>query len=296
MARQLRQRRFDDNGALRIDNIKLAFTLDAQGLPQDCQVQEPMESKHLIEEFMLLSNMSVAQRIAAGLPEQALLRRHEMPIERRLQGFSKRAKNLGVDIDISSAGALMKSLDAVTDVQAKLTLKVLSTKAMQRAKYFCSGMLDISQYHHYALNVALYTHFTSPIRRYADVMVHRQLEAILLGGAHTCISPLCTTNFCLRAAADTKFPMTSEAVSEVAQICNSKKDAAAQAQEQSQHLFLCTMISNLTLQYGPVIRTAQVIGVLEEAYDVIVPDFGIEKRVHIEQMPVEVGLLPDRSC
>lgn len=91
-------------------------------------------------------------------------------------------------------------------------------------------------------------------------------------------------------AADTKFSMNPEAVSEVAQVCNSKKDAAAQAQESSQHLFLCTMVNNLTLQYGPVIRMAQVIGVLDEAFDVVVPDFGIEKRVHIEQMPVEVRM------
>lgn len=178
----MRERRFEDNGALRIDNIKLSFSLDEDGQPLDCHVQEPMESKHLIEEFMLLSNISVAQRIAAGLPEQALLRRHESPIDRRLQGFAKRAKTLGIDIDVSSAGALMRSLNAVTDSQARLTLKVLSTKAMKRARYFCSGMLDISQYHHYALNVPLYTHFTSPIRRYADVIVHRELEAILLGG------------------------------------------------------------------------------------------------------------------
>jgi protein SSD1 len=53
---------------------------------------------------------------------------------------------------------------------------------MQKAKYFCTGTLDIVKYHHYALNVPLYTHFTSPIRRYADIIVHRMLEAALAGG------------------------------------------------------------------------------------------------------------------
>jgi protein SSD1 len=53
---------------------------------------------------------------------------------------------------------------------------------MQRAKYFCTGTLDIAKYHHYALNMPLYTHYTSPIRRYADILVHRMLEAALTGG------------------------------------------------------------------------------------------------------------------
>jgi protein SSD1 len=56
---------------------------------------------------------------------------------------------------------------------------------MQRAKYFCTGTLDIAKYHHYALNVPLYTHFTSPIRRYADILVHRMLDAAISGGKLT---------------------------------------------------------------------------------------------------------------
>ena len=84
-------------------------------------------------------------------------------------------------MDVSSAGALMKSFDAVTDSTARRLLELLSFKATHRAKYFCAGMLDIAKYGHYALNVPLYTHFTSPIRRYADLLVHRQLEAVLAG-------------------------------------------------------------------------------------------------------------------
>lgn len=85
-------------------------------------------------------------------------------------------------MDTSSAGALMRSFDIIQDPTARRLLELLSFKATQRAKYFCAGMLDIAKYHHYALNAPLYTHFTSPIRRYADVLVHRQLESILQGG------------------------------------------------------------------------------------------------------------------
>ena len=71
----------------------------------------------------------------------------------------------------------MKSFEGIKDPMARSLIELLSHKAIQRAKYFCSGMLDIAKYGHYALNVPLYTHFTSPIRRYADILVHRQLES-----------------------------------------------------------------------------------------------------------------------
>lgn len=83
--------------------------------------------------------------------------------------------------------------------------------------------------------------------------------------------------------------MDPEAVSKVAQHCNIKKSAAKLAQEGSQHLYLCTMISDLTQKYGPVMRQATVIGVLDQAFDVVVSEFGIEKRVHADQMPIEVS-------
>ena len=99
----------------------------------------------------------------------------------------------------------MRSIETnITDPAARQIIDILLAKATQRAKYFCAGMLDIAKYGHYALNVPVYTHFTSPIRRYADILVHRQLDAILQ-------TP---------AATDPKFSMDRDAVAKVAQQCN----------------------------------------------------------------------------
>lgn len=270
IAKRLRAKRFE-NGALMLESSRLKFALDDHGLPIDCGQYETLETNQLIEEFMLLANVSVAQHVAVHLPEQALLRRHDTPIERRLNGFKERAARLGVEMDTTSSATMMRSFNAVKNSTARRLLELLSFKATQRAKYFCAGMLDIAKYGHYALNIPLYTHFTSPIRRYADIIVHRQLEAVLQAGA----------------GAETKFTMDRDAVAKVAQQCNIKKDSAHLAQEQSAHLFLCVLISDLTARYGPVIRQAKVIGVLDAAFDVLVPEFGIEKRVHVDQMPID---------
>lgn len=152
---------------------------------------------------MLLANLSVAQQIAYHLPEQALLRRHPEPLERRLTGFAERTARTGIKLDTSSAGALQRSLDAVEDERTRKMFEALLRKTMNSAVYFCAGMLDIAKYNHYALNEPLYTHFTSPIRRYADILVHRQLESILSG-----------------AGTEAKFNMDRDAVAKIAQQCN----------------------------------------------------------------------------
>jgi len=150
---------------------------------------------------------------------------------------------------------------------------------MHRAKYFCAGMLDIAKYQHYALNAPLYTHFTSPIRRYADILVHRQLDSILIPTAE----------------GEIKFPMDRDSVAKVAQHCNIKKDMSKLAQEQSAHLYLCLLIADLTQRYGPVIRQATVVGVQDAAFDVVVPEFSIEKRVHTDQIPIDNAVFDEHN-
>ncbi|CAO3564364.1 unnamed protein product [Mortierella alpina] len=262
----LRQNRFE-NGSLSINSIKLSFATDEIHNPLDVSVYELKESNRLIEEFMLLANMSVAKQICEFFPEQALLRRHEEPLEKRMADFISHMNKIGLDLDASSSGALQQSLDAIQDPDVRKVVRLLVIKPMQRAKYICSGMLSPDKYHHYALNSPLYTHFTSPIRRYADIIVHRMLEASLVG--------------------DSKFYLSKESCQKSANHCNIKKDAAKLAQEQSSHVYLSVLLRNMTESKGRVVKDAVVVQVLDSAFDVLVPEYGLEKRVYVDQLPLE---------
>ena len=173
----LRERRYG-GGALKLDQPKVSFHLNpANGLPDSFLISESKTSHQLIEEFMLLANITVAHRIYDDHPTLAFLRCHPPPSVYMLKQLAKSLKPMGINIEINSAGELHKSLlpyigPDSTDRGRVMVLNMLCAKPMARAKYFCAGSAE-DDYSHYALNVPLYTHFTSPIRRYADIMVHR---------------------------------------------------------------------------------------------------------------------------
>ncbi|KAJ8320151.1 hypothetical protein KUTeg_001738 [Tegillarca granosa] len=185
IAVRLRKKRFD-GGALRLDKVKVQFSLDPEtGLPNGYSTYEQKDSNRLIEEFMLLANMAVAHKINSTYPSLGLLRRHPAPQTRKVDELSALCESLGVPLNTSSSGSLQESLwtycgDNEFSAARMQVLVNLCLKSMQNAVYFCNGSIEDEElYRHYALNVPLYTHFTSPIRRYADVMVHRQLAAAL---------------------------------------------------------------------------------------------------------------------
>ncbi|XP_075909508.1 exosome complex exonuclease RRP44-like [Petromyzon marinus] len=120
----------------------------------------------MVEEFMLLANISVAERIVGEFPECALLRRHPAPPPSNYDILVKAAKSKNIEIQVDSAKALAESLDraAVPGAPPYLNtlLCILATGCMMQAIYFCSGREPDT--HHYGLATAIYTHFTSPIR------------------------------------------------------------------------------------------------------------------------------------
>ncbi|XP_066883276.1 DIS3-like exonuclease 2 isoform X2 [Kogia breviceps] len=268
IAKELRQQRFA-GGALRLDQLKLVFTLDHEtGLPQGCHIYEYRDSNKLVEEFMLLANMAVARKIHCTFPERALLRRHPPPQTKMLNDLVEFCDQMGLPMDFSSAGALHKSLmetfgdDKYSRAQ-KEVLTNMCSRPMQMASYFCSGVLQgQAQLRHYALNVPLYTHFTSPIRRFADVLVHRLLAATLGYRELPDVEP--------------------DALQKQADHCNDRRMASKRVQELSASLFFAILVK----ESGPLESEAMVMGVLSQAFDVLVLRYGVQKRVYCNALPL----------
>ncbi|CEG62754.1 Putative RNB domain-containing protein [Rhizopus microsporus] len=268
MSKKMRERRFA-NGALSINSIRLSFKLNDIGEPCEVSIYEQKDANRLIEEFMLRANMSVAEKIREHYPNEALLRQHSPPHEKSLNEFLRIVDSLGYKFDGSTAGSLQESFNSIESEDVKSVLKLLAVKPMQRAKYFCTGSFeDINRFRHYALNVPYYTHFTSPIRRFADIVVHRQLEAAL-ANKKSC-------------------GYKKAAVQKAAGHCNERKEGAKNSQDMNLQLYLYHYLYNLEKETKkPVICTAIVTQVLKDAIDILVPEYGLEKRLHVDAIPIE---------
>ncbi|XP_009369787.2 exosome complex exonuclease RRP44 homolog A [Pyrus x bretschneideri] len=181
LAKIMRARRIE-RGALTLASAEVKFEIDTETHdPLDIGMYQIREANQMVEEFMLAANVSVAEKILKHFPLCSLLRRHPTPTREMLEPLLRTAAAIGLNLDVSSSKALADSLDSAVgdDPYFNKLIRILATRCMTQAVYFCSGDLSPPEYLHYGLAAPLYTHFTSPIRRYADVIVHRLLAASL---------------------------------------------------------------------------------------------------------------------
>ncbi|KAI9020043.1 hypothetical protein CLU79DRAFT_756874 [Phycomyces nitens] len=261
MAKKLRQKRLD-RGALTLSSPEVRFNLenDSQD-PVDVEMKELKETNALVEEFMLLANISVAEKIYSKFPSSALLRKHAAPPISNFDTLRKALSEVGVTLEVDSSKALADSLDKAVlpeDPYFNKLVRIMTTRCMMQAQYFCSGTESEADFRHYGLASPIYTHFTSPIRRYSDVVVHRLLQACIDSDAVYGQELIDKTK-----------------MKELCDVLNHRHRMAQQAGRSSVELYTNMFFRNkIQVEEGRVVR------VLKNGFVVLVPKYGIEGIVY----------------
>src|SRR5690554_6251837 len=180
LAKKLRTRRIRA-GAISFDKVEVKFILDEKSNPTGVYFKESKDANKLIEEFMLLANRSVAEFIGKQNPKKTFVYRvHDEPDDEKIAALESIIKRFGYKLNTKDRNSTTTSMNKLLkDVQGKKEQNLIDTLAIRSMSKALYTTNNIS---HYGLAFDYYTHFTSPIRRYPDVMVHRLLQHYLENG------------------------------------------------------------------------------------------------------------------
>ena len=307
VAMNRRNKRLDE-GALVLNTTKLTFRLDNHGNPGMIAPYEIRDSNRLVEEYMLQANYLVAQECLERVGDYTILRNHPPPDIKNVNNLYNISNYLNLGLDLTNAVTMQRSLCRITATATMNVLQAVTSllmTPMQLANYKVAGCIPSDDWDHFALGIHYYTHFTSPIRRYPDVMVHRLLE----GGVEAALGKECiamienryantttgsntTTNTTDSTDSnnDSTGPRTAkdeyqELLEEITMHCNCRKKAAKLAQERSDRVFLAIHLTTRS----PVVTDAIVIGIGPTTFTVLTVNQygGINDKIFVRDM---VGL------
>lgn len=194
-AKKLRKTRMS-KGALSFDRVEVKFNLDSQDNPESIYFKSSKDAHKLVEEFMLLANRRVAEFIGKQKPKKPFVYRvHDLPDEDKLINLKNIASNLGYQLNLESKninGSLNNLLQESNGKREQQLIDTLTIRSMSKAVYTTENI------GHYGLAFEHYTHFTSPIRRYPDVLVHRLVASYM--NEHNQINPKALEEACIHSS------------------------------------------------------------------------------------------------
>ncbi|CUI14483.1 ribonuclease II-like protein, putative, partial [Bodo saltans] len=253
LASKMRAARYEA-GCLSLNKSKLKFRFDdinARVAPIGFGLDGIHEANWMVEQFMLLANIRVAEKIVEFLPQSALLRKHDSPDVKKLRAFKDAAAKHGIKLSVKTSKGLNDSLAKYSNDPRSDSLRLMATYNMMLAKYISSGEDETNPVDHYALATPCYTHFTSPIRRYADLMVHRQLLLALEIEQQVKRN---ANNNNANATVDVslmknkQYYFTHYEVSDIADRCNQQKERARKCSDASLKLFFCLYLEAIRIK------------------------------------------------
>lgn len=263
----------ESKGALELVSAEMSFEMGESQEPLNVESKTQLPMNWIVAEMMIQANSYVARRIYESFGMHALLRRHPPPKLDNFNFLLKCCEAQGLPLNTSSNKALASSLNHIqhsTDPTVQTALKVLATRAMSEAEYVAAGeVFEPYGLSHYGLALEFYTHFTSPIRRYADIVVHRMLISSCKDFVHA------ESDIGLSFHAEKRF-MTTE-LSQMACHLNERHRASKRAQKECNELHLLMYLQkHAQAEHGVVIE------VQPRALVVFVPKYDLRGWLHLQ--------------